>query len=254
MEVDGDTVYVVAHGSGGKPIFEGRLAADPKTGNLRWKDNCYGATQGVTVHGGIVYSASHAHDCSDIGGWPQTNPAKYSRLLAETTAVRPQNDARPLLLHWFPNVNQGPTAGFLHGPWAVDADGTYVVVGGEFTTVNGRAQQGLTRFAVASVAPNRSGPLSFSVSAARLTPGTIRVTWNRTWDRDNTSLHYELMRTTNGVEVKVIEWDRVSNFWTVPGMAHNDTRLTPGHLRRYRVIATDPRGNSISSPYVNATS
>ena len=35
---------------------------------------------------------------------------------------------------------------------------SYVVLGGEFTRVNGPHQQGLARFAVSSIAPNDQGP------------------------------------------------------------------------------------------------
>jgi hypothetical protein len=35
-----------------------------------WLQDCHGDSYDVTAMGGLVYSVSHAHDCSNIGGWP----------------------------------------------------------------------------------------------------------------------------------------------------------------------------------------
>lgn len=45
LVIDNDTVYASAEGAG---TFDGRLALNPDDGELRWVDNCRGATQALT--------------------------------------------------------------------------------------------------------------------------------------------------------------------------------------------------------------
>ena len=58
----------------------------------------------------------------------------------------------PRLLHWRPTLNSGTFTGQSQAAWSVTGNADYVVVGGEFPTINGQAQQGLARFAVRSIA------------------------------------------------------------------------------------------------------
>ena len=39
--------------------------------NQRWRDTCLGATQAVQSYQDVLYSASHAHDCSSVGRVPR---------------------------------------------------------------------------------------------------------------------------------------------------------------------------------------
>ncbi|WP_163569518.1 hypothetical protein [Fodinicola feengrottensis] len=154
LVVAGSTVYGGAHGEGGG-VFDGRFAVDTNTGNTLWTDTCLGATTAIAVQGSVVYSGSHGHDCSSMGGWPQTNPSTYQRLVAETAG----SGSKSTLLHWFPYVNYGPeTSYYKQGPWALVADSNYLWVGGEFTRAGDADQQGLTRFATKSVAPDTNPP------------------------------------------------------------------------------------------------
>ena len=70
----------------------------------------------------------------------------------------------------------------------------YVLYGGEFTRVNGVAQQGLVRFAMPSIAPNREGLCisggTIDLTAMSIAPGTARVAWPTNWDYDNETLTY----------------------------------------------------------------
>ncbi len=142
--VVGPTVFAGAHGEGGG-VFDGRLAVDTATGKLLWKDTCLGATTTIAVQNGVVYSGSHAHDCSSMGGWGQTNPATYQRLLAETADSG--GASKNQLLHWFPQINYGPTSSYYkQGPWSMANDDKYLWVGGEFTQVGGGRAAGPDAF------------------------------------------------------------------------------------------------------------
>ena len=62
-----------------------------------------------------------------------------------------------------------------------------MIEGGEFPTVNGVGQQGLVRFAVKALAPNKQGPVvtggNFVPSLVSLSAGTARVAFQANWDR-----------------------------------------------------------------------
>jgi hypothetical protein len=149
----------------------------------------------------------------------------------------------PALLNWFPDVNSGTFTGQSQGPWTLAGNADYVAMAGEFTTVNNQPQQGLSRFAVRSIAPNKRGP---RVSGAPFKPtlsspaaGTVRVRWQANWDQDNENLTYEVRR--NGVVVSTIQ--QASTFWKRPGMTFMDTGLKPGQSYSYRIFVRDALGN-----------
>ena len=150
--------------------LEGAFKAD-WSGKLIWLEDCHGDTYSLAVAGPTVYIAGHPHDCAQVGGFPDTkDPTVYHRALAFTAAstgtLTRENgiyydfggQPAPTMLHWFPDLNAGSYTGQSQGPWSVAASGDYVVYGGEFTVVNGKSQQGLVRFALTSVAPNKDGP------------------------------------------------------------------------------------------------
>gem|GEM_PF-2729517 len=165
LTIDANTVYVSGE-SRTFGEFEGRAALDPMTGQARWVDMCKGATWAIAVIGNVLYSGSHAHDCSTTpGGFGeiynnQADP-KNQRLLAQTTEG---NSTR--ILKWYPNTNGGDyslaadrTPSRL-GPRTMTAAGDTLWVGGQFTRVNGAPQQSLTRFApeAGQAVPAQPGP------------------------------------------------------------------------------------------------
>ena len=144
---DGNLIFAGAEGTG-QGVFDGTLAFRPKTGRLVWRNRCLGATQAVLYLNGVLYKASHAHDCSRSGGFRQIRPGWHAHhLMAEAPGSGK-------LLRWgtsamagpnpLPDTNGGLGTGL--GPFALATDGTQLFVGGEFTTVNDKAQEGLTRF------------------------------------------------------------------------------------------------------------
>ncbi|WP_129587447.1 hypothetical protein [Arthrobacter alpinus] len=169
MTVQNGVVFGSNDGEGGH-WFDGRWAADLATGNLIWLDNCYGATYSLAVMGQVVYSTGHAHDCTSVGTFGDHNPQIWKRAIAETTYPTGTDQGAPgsnmnyayqpvpTQLPWYPLVNAGTYTGIFQGGWALANNSNYLVMGGEFTSVNGKAQQGLATFAARTIAPTSRGP------------------------------------------------------------------------------------------------
>nr|WP_325210306.1 LamG-like jellyroll fold domain-containing protein [Salinibacterium sp.] len=230
--------------------LEGSFSANPATGEIIWLNDCHGDTHSVYPVGDVVYSVGHAHYCGNIGGFPQTEPWTFYRAIATTKAATGtitrdphgyfnfEGHPRPSLLHWYPTINAGSFTGQNQGPWHITGNGNYIVQGGEFTVVNGVAQQGLVRFATADIAPNDVGPQSnvgLTPNVISFKAGEVRVSWQATHDRDNENIRYEVTR--DGAVVHTVT--QPSNEWTRPIMTFTDTGLTPGARHLYRVHSYD---------------
>jgi PKD domain-containing protein/concanavalin A-like lectin/glucanase superfamily protein len=266
FHVAGGVLYSADEGQGWH-WFDGRWAANPENGDLIWLNNCYGASYGVFATGQVLYSVSHAHDCTSIGTFPERTPQWFARAMGETIYPvntdfgGPSNNSEytrqpvPGPLHWYPNVALGEFTGQFQGAWAVTGNSEYVALGGEFPRVNGVAQQGLTRFAVKSIATNKSGPIADELgtpAATALPTGYLRVAWKSTWDRDNETLTYEVLRDGGTTPVGTVR--APSYFWDMPNLGFVDKTATPGVPHTYRIRAKDPAGNTVTSaPSAEAT-
>jgi hypothetical protein len=146
LSTNGTTIFAGAEGTG-PGIFDGTLAFRPDSGKLVWRNVCLGATQDVLYLRGVLYKASHAHYCpafGDIHDHPGWQP---HRLLAENPAngkLLAWGTSRQAVPYPVPSTNAGLDRHL--GPYALTSDGRQLFVGGEFTTVNGKAQEGLARF------------------------------------------------------------------------------------------------------------
>jgi PKD repeat protein len=258
LSVDADTVY----GSGytyGKGNLEGVVAAHPETGAVRWIEDCRGDSYSVWASGTVAYVAGHPHVCSNIGGWPQEEPWTFYRGIAFSKAATGKVGAgsftgqpAPSLLNWFPTIDAGTYTGQTQGPWSVAGNSQYVVYGGEFPRVNGVAQQGLVRFAAPSIAPNKVGPSGnqdLVPGVASLAPGTARVGWLATHDRDSENLTYRMYRDGNTI-TPVYQVTQASRFWNRPKMAYTDRGLSAG-THRYRLTVSDPMGNTVTTAWTS---
>ncbi|MFC0624470.1 fibronectin type III domain-containing protein [Kribbella deserti] len=234
IETYGDRVYVAAAGDGAG-CFDGTFAAKVSgLGDLVWKNYCLGATEAITYVKGWLYKGSHAHDCSKNGDFPEGPWGNKFLLVQSITTGR--------IGPWVPNTNA--TGDTQVGPLAMATGGADLWVGGDFTTVNGKGQQGLTRFTGLGngVAPVK--PVKPSVT----TPTTRRVDVSlpATTDLDDTVLTYRLLRWSMGqlVTSKTV----VSTFWWKPKVTLSDTSLAPGAKVQYRVEVTDGK-NTVRSDY-----
>jgi PKD repeat protein len=127
-------------------------------------------------------------------------------------------------------------------------------MGGEFTTVNGTAQQGLVRFAVGANAPNRRGPSLFNgtypIKVRSFVPGTVTISWNGNRDQDDSSLRYRLFRRTGTSGNGAVVHQRTVNapWWNLPVMTYTDATAT-GTGYQYRVQVDDGHNNFANSPW-----
>lgn len=230
IETDATGFYTGNEGTGGG-VFDGRIALNLSDFEQRWRDTCLGATQAVRSYEGVLYSASHAHDCASVGEFPDGR--RYHLLAQPTTSTGK--------LGWFPDTNDGIGEGI--GPRAFTISGTgttkYLWVGGEFTTTNGSPAQGLTRFASG---PDTGAPTVPVASAAAVTPGSVQVRWRSSLDLDDSKLTYKVYRNGGATPVATVQGD--SLYWSRPQVSFKDTAVTPGQTYSYRVTASDAAGNT----------
>ena len=263
LYTDGTSIFGTGYDFGSGANFEGTFRANPVTGQITWLEDCHGDTYGAFAQAGAVYTVSHAHDCSTIGGFPQK--VFWHRALAFTfdpTQTVQHNRATnyfdffgqpaPSLLSWDPLLDAGLFTGQNQAAWSITGNDSYLSLGGEFPTVNGAAQQGLVRFAVRTVPgnPNKHGPeLSSTAMTPTLTspsPGTVRVSFPTNWDRDDGTLTYRVVRDGN-LANPVNTVDVASTFWNLPTQVYTDTAV-PGGTHTYRIYVNDPSGNQTASP------
>ena len=230
LTTDVTTVYGAAEGSGGG-CFDGSFAASVADGSLTWKNNCLGATQAVEVVGSYLYKGSHAHDCSSVlGGFSQLPSGRNYHLLA-------QKLGDGLLGPWYPATNGNPL-----GPEVFGTDGEQLFVGGDFTTVNNKVQQGFARF---EPSPDITPPLKPPTpKVASVEPETIKIVLTGTYDRDDDELDYALLR--DGSSTPIATWTASSTPWSIPSFVREDAGLVPGSSHTYRLQVSDD-GNALKS-------
>ena len=270
LSTDGTNIYGGGwvYGAGGN--LEGIFAADPSTGAIRWVEDCHGDTYSTYSDGNALYEVGHEHYCDDVpNAFPQTNPWVVHRSQAFSTAVAGTllhntqsayadfgGTPAPAQLDWYPTIDPGTYTGQKQGAWTVTGNGQYVVEGGEFPNVNGVAQQGLVRFAVRAIAPNKMGPQvigsNFEPTITSITTGTARVAFQANWDQDNAALTYKVVRdskTASPVYTTTVN----STFFNRPMLGFTDTGLVVGQTYKYRLYVTDPLGNQVAGDTVTFT-
>jgi len=277
LRTDGRLIYatVYTYVATGQPMagnLEGSFAAEPNTGRMVWLEDCHGDTYDSVALGGVVYVAGHPYYCGNVGGFPDTYPNRIPRRAiafsaAATGTVQTNThdtfktnnwggQPAPTLQTWFPSIAAGTFTGQFQGAWSTTGSGAYLAFGGEFPRVNGVAQQGLVRFALPGLAPNRVGPAPapdrLRPKLVSLAQGTVRVSWTSTADRDNLGLTYSVIRDgqlATPVRTSTIaapDWDPATTGFT-------DTGLVPGSTHTYQVRVRDPFGNTTTGPAASVT-
>jgi PKD repeat protein len=257
LSSDGTTFYGTGYiyGTGGN--LEGAFAANWSDARIKWIEDCHGDSYGAFATNTAVYVAGHPHYCLNLGGFPETSPRTWHRAVSFSKAVTGTltkdtqgypsftGQPAPSMLNWFPDMDTGTASGQSQGPWAVTGNNSYVVMVGEFLNVNQSPQQGLSRFALKEIAPNKQGP---RVSGANFVPslsspgsGQVRVQWQANWDRDNSNLTYTVLR--DGAPAYAVS--QLSTFWQRPTLTFNDSGLTGG-THSYRISVRDPLGNTVT--------
>ena len=240
--------------------FEGTFGVDPDTGKVNFINDCHGDTFSVMPVGKVLYTVSHAHDCTAIGDFPDTNGTAWHKALAFTTSAYGTNkgpdsygwdyNGQPdsQLLHWYPTLADGSYTKQYQAAWSVTGNSKYIALGGEFPSVDGVQQQGIVRYAITSIAPNKTGPIpstGITPTATSSASGTASVSWQTTWDEDSENLTYKVLR--DGSSTPVYTVTQASNFWQLPKLNFLDSGLAPGSSHTYRVQVFDASGNAIGS-------
>ncbi|MET9884390.1 LamG-like jellyroll fold domain-containing protein [Streptomyces sp. NPDC006430] len=244
IATDSTGFYTGNEGSGGG-VFDGRIGLNLSDFSEKWRDRCLGATQAVLPYDGVLYSSSHAHDCSLEGQFPD---GKRNFLLAQLTnhegaAPAPVDGfvRSPRKLGWHPTANDGIGEGI--GPRVMSIaeknDVKYMWVGGEFTAINGKPQQALTRFASTG---DVGAPTTPVASVGSVKPGEAQVRWRTSYDADDSKLTYRIYRNGSATPIATVaaeslEWERPQASWV-------DTTVKAGQSYTYRVTATDAAGNT----------
>jgi hypothetical protein len=268
LRTDGSRVYGTGFVFGPGGNLEGTFAADPDTGDINWIEDCHGDTYDTFASGFVLYAVSHAHFCGNIGAFPETTPRTFYRATAFTTyptgtiahnSIGGYHDwfgnPDPSQLTWYPTLTNGTFTGQNQAAWSVTGNANYISLGGEFPTVNSSPQQGLVRFAVRSIAPNKAGPRP----AAGLTPtltspssGRVVVAWQTTFDQDDRNLTYKVVRdnvTATPINTRVVS----TSFWQRFALSFTDIGLKPASTHTYRIFAFDPHNNRIFGSTVSIT-
>ena len=234
--VSGSTAYISAEGTGGG-CFDGDFAATASNGALVWENDCLGATQALAVIGDWLYKGSHAHDCAFApGGFPQVSNASGT-VVGHHLLDQSLTDGT--LGHWTPDTN-----GNQLGPRVMATDGTQLFVGGDFTSVNRRLQQGFARFA-AGPDPTRPGaPAAPRVVSTSKGADSVTVTAVSTSDVGTLSYRiYRDGRTTPIATLTATSWP-----WALPVLHYRDAGLRPGSRHTYEVAVSDGTSTSAKSP------
>lgn len=259
LTTDGSNIFGTGYAFGAGATFEGVFSANPDAGQVNWIADCLGDHYSSYPASDVVYAVGHAHNCSNIGSFPDTSPrVRWQRGLALTKAATQmikQKDAygwdfvgyqAPSVLHWFPQLDTGKASGQGQAAWSIVGNRDYVALGGEFPRVNNANQQGLTRFATSTIAPNKARPRFDYVPvktvpsvAAQISANTVRVSIGAAWDRDNESLTYDFLR--DGAVVGTVK--ARSNFWTAPLVGYTDTNVPVG-AHSYKIRVSDSFGNN----------
>ncbi|AMD86746.1 hypothetical protein AXF14_02930 [Actinomyces radicidentis] len=268
LEVDDSGFYGAAYSqSVSRANLEGTFKSD-WNGNLTWVEPCHGDSYGIYPDGDQVYVANHAHSCQTIGGFPDytwktdsgTTLTKYYRGLAFTnspdvtissTGTNGYKDwsgyKSPELLDWYPDLTAGTFTGMNQAAYNVTGTDDYLLMAGEFTAADGTTQQGLVRYAkrtaTTSEAPEGTGD-DLKLTASSYVNGLVSISYQPTWDRDDTSLTYKLYRDdqTAPVDERTIS----SRHWDLQAQSLTDKGVSEG-THTYHLVVTDAEGNSVDA-------
>jgi hypothetical protein len=240
--ISNGVAYLANEGTGGG-CFDGTWAVNLSDGSLKWVNRCLGATQVVEVVGNYLYKGSHAHDCrsrnvnGDPDNFPQVPVNQGRHELSE-------NLSNGFLGPWDPFSNAGKDL----GPRAMATDGTQLYLGGDFTQMNHKGQQGIARFTPTSdfVTPKPLPPTATSTLS-----GTVTITATAPVDLDDSDLTLQLFR--DGSSIPIASTNVHSLFWRQPVVTWTDTGLVSGSSHTYKVKAIETFGSG-SSTFSTASS
>jgi hypothetical protein len=133
-------------------------------------------------------------------------------------------------------------------------DGSQLFLGGDFTTVNGKYQQGFAIFPAKPDSVYPSNPAT-APTVSSTSAGTVTVSFPAVSSADVGTLNYEIFR--DGGKTPIATLTATSWPWALPKLQYQDTGLTAGSSHTYTYAATDGThlsGRSPSSAAVTVSS
>lgn len=267
LEADEQGLYGAAYSMNSSTgNIEGVFRANWSTGDLDYLADCHGDSYDVHPTADVLYASSHTHDCSNIGGLPDSrnhfNAVAFANHPVSTVKTNSQwgyadhaGQPATINLSFHPVFTNGTFTGTNQATWTVEGNADYVVYGGEFTAINGLPQQGLVRFARHDIAPNELGPQdkggAFAVSARSVRAGVVSISFPTNWDRDDRTLVYTVYR--DSLDSQPVFSQTVSaGFWEKNELAAMDL-VEPGSTHSYIVVVSDLWGAWTRSDWVSVT-
>jgi hypothetical protein len=194
-----------------------------------------GDTFALTVLHGTLWSGTHAHDCSDIGGFPESNPRFYAVTLGQGLT-----NGDPV--HFYPSTSGSSSVpGSRNNARAFATDGQHLWVGGGWGSWNGVKQQNLVRL---SPPPPSDVPRKSTPTATVSSTGAVTLSWTASSDRDDHELTYEVLRNDGRTVIGSVSGR--SSFWQRPTMTFVDGDLEPGDSAYYKLRISDGEGSVTS--------
>jgi hypothetical protein len=230
--------YIAAEGTGGG-CFDGDFAVNVSTGSLVWQNDCLGATQSLVLINNWLFKGSHAHDCAYApGGFPQVNSG--SGWVSHHLLDQSLTDGS--IGHFTPDTSS-PGGGL--GPRVMATDGSSLFLGGDFTLINGGAQQGFAIFP-AGVDPQYPTRPSVAPTVTSTSAGVDSVSFPAVSSRDVGTLSYAIYRDSGTKPIATLT--ATSWPWALPVLHYQDTGLTPGSSHTYTYTASDGPHTTAKSP------
>ena len=261
LSSDGTNVYGTGFVAAPGGNLEGVFNASWADGSINWIEDCHGDTYGATAMNGVVYEVGHSHECQTVDSFPQTDPDwHFQRSLAYTVAATGTlghnqyggyadwaGQPAPTQLAWYPDIASGTFTGQSQGAWSATSAKGYLLLGGEFPTVNGQRQTGLARFATTAIAADTDGPrltgTPFKPNVRSNAAGTATVSWRANYDRDDQTLKYDVFRNGDTTTPIYSTSAQSRDWFDRPVLSYTDRNLTPGASYSYQLKATDAAGN-----------
>ena len=278
IAVDDAGFYATAYSAVGRldeANLEGAFKAD-WNGELVWLEPCHGDTYGIAPTQEMVYTVGHAHSCETIYGFPNMPEVRkdgphplYVRAMAFTNSpditIRHQGVVdgyqdwstsgykSPTIVGWYPDLQAGTKTGMSQAAYKVDVTDEYVLMVGEFIEADGKIQQGIVRYpkrAGQPTLPPEGKAETLAAKAEATASGSVDVSFTATWDRDDPTLTYSLYRDD---ETTPVATEKINDTrWALGSHTLKDIG-SPSGEHTYRLVVSDPSGNTITAQTPSVT-
>ena len=256
VTTDGPNVYGTGYDFGGPGNLEGSFVAKADGGAIVGSTAAAATRTRATRRTASLYIASHTHDCSSIGGFPEQPVRVHKFASAYTIAPSGVNGATTFANNEHGRPARGQAARLVphHDPRHLHRPGS-----GRLERDRQRPVRRLRRRVPAGQRRRTAGPGPLRRPGARAEQGRPvgrsrghgdlagrgcrrPINWTAIDDPDNQYLTYSVYR--DGAAAPVYETAKALAWWQTLRDERRPTAGVSGSLR-YRVAATDPLGNQV---------